>query len=41
MTDALGIFNFARGIANGTTLTSTPSLKKCEAAGVSAYGSAI
>jgi hypothetical protein len=37
MTDALGLFNFIRGIANGTTLTSTPSLKKCEAAADSAY----
>ena len=38
---ALGIADFARGIANGTTITSTPGLKLCEAAGLSSYTGVI
>ena len=32
MRTVLGLANFARGIANGTVLISTPGLKLCEAA---------
>ena len=41
MTNFLGLANFVRGIANGTVITSTPSLKLCEAAALNSYNGGV